>query len=103
MKIFKIYSKIDEYIVLECPYCQKVFRSPSQKEIFGKKRENTKCHRCEKTINISDNSLDKDPIFKHWHGLDMIMFKPNGEQVHIERDKVSKNIGFKSADKIENE
>lgn len=100
MKRFQIYSKIDDYIVLECPHCGRIFRSVFQEKIFGKDRKNTKCQRCEKMFPIEENSLSEDPMFKHWEGKDMIMIKPDGSQIKIEKDKI-KDVDFQTASKLQ--
>jgi len=97
MKTFKIYSKIHEYIVLECPHCKKQFRTSSQDKVFGKERKNATCQKCEKRFDFNENQLDKDPLPRMWESNDkMIMIKPDGRQEFFEKDT---NIApeFKSA------
>lgn len=89
MKKFKIYAKIAEYIVLRCPYCEREFRYDPSDNIFGKEKKNAKCQKCEKMFSIKENQLDKDPLPKIWEYKDMIMIKPNKEQIFFEKDKIN--------------
>lgn len=90
MKIFKIYSQIDEYVVLKCPYCGREFRANPQERVFGRDRKNAKCQKCEKLFDFNKNQLDEDPLIKSWNPFDnkdMIMIKPNKEQEFFKREK----------------
>lgn len=106
MKIFKIYSQIDEYVVLKCPYCGREFRAHPQDKVFGKERKNAKCQKCEKLFNFQENQLDEDPLPKMWNYIDenkeMIMIKPNKEQVFFKREEF-KAPDFTSADNFSKE
>lgn len=104
MKTFKIYGKVDEYIVLKCPYCGKVFRAKPYEKVFGKERKNAKCQKCEKLFDINENQLEEDPLPRVWGSKSnrkMIMIKPSGEQEFFKKKEESDIPGLSSADNLD--
>lgn len=103
MKVFKIYSQMDEYVVLQCPKCGKQFRSSPQDKVFGNERKNARCQKCEELFDFNSNQLDDDSLPKTWNSYnnkEMIKINPDGSQEFFQREK-SVTPDLKSADKLD--
>ena len=65
IRIFQIWTRKSEYIVLKCPNkdCECIFRwDISNLRAFGKNIKNAKCQKCEKLFPLENNFLDYDPL-----------------------------------------
>ena len=106
MKIFQIWKRISEYVVLQCPYknCNHIFkRDTSNFNVFGNKVKNAKCQRCEKNFPIEGNTLDNDPLHLNIEGYSLRKEIVEGKEVKEENPLTNKNIpepDFLSASEI---
>jgi len=65
MKIFEIWVRKSQYIVLKCPKCKHTFR----RDILNLKEiKNVTCRKCEMRFPIENNSLDHDPLYNIFEG-----------------------------------
>ncbi len=94
MKIFQVWEKKSEYIVLKCPEmeCGHIFRRDTNLNVFGKEAKNSKCQRCGKLFPIKNNTLDFDPLHMNVDRFALRKEIINGKEVNEENPLKNKDL-----------